>query len=277
MASPPEADRGTQTRRPSEDVARGRMSRIDRRWWIALIVVVVGSFAVLGFMGIKIEPGEAPHPRHASSTSGETVMTGDDIINGQQIWQSLGGQEIGSVWGHGAYVAPDWTADWLHREATWPPRHLGQGRAGADVRGSSPPSSRARCRRASSRLLRSNTYDPATGTGHPARPIAWRPTRPTRLLRRRCSPRAHDKYAIPKGTLTDAGAGEARWPTSSGGPAGPPRRPPPGSEVTYTQNWPHEPLIDNVPPADNILWSMVSLRPAARRHRRRWSSTTPRQ
>jgi hypothetical protein len=54
MASPPEADRGTQTRRPSEDVARGRMSRIDRRWWVALAVVVLGSFAVLGFMGIKI-------------------------------------------------------------------------------------------------------------------------------------------------------------------------------------------------------------------------------
>jgi len=21
------------------------------------------------------------------------------------------------VWGHGSYVAPDWSADWLHREA----------------------------------------------------------------------------------------------------------------------------------------------------------------
>lgn len=31
----------------------------------------------------------------------------------------MGGQELGSVWGHGAYVAPDWTADWLHRELTW--------------------------------------------------------------------------------------------------------------------------------------------------------------
>ena len=23
---------------------------------------------------------------------------------------------LGSIWGHGAYQAPDWTADWLHRE-----------------------------------------------------------------------------------------------------------------------------------------------------------------
>jgi nitric oxide reductase subunit B len=33
------------------------------------------------------------------------------------VWQSIGGQEIGSIWGHGAYVAPDWSADWLHRES----------------------------------------------------------------------------------------------------------------------------------------------------------------
>jgi nitric oxide reductase large subunit len=23
----------------------------------------------------------------------------------------------GSIWGHGGYLAPDWSADWLHREA----------------------------------------------------------------------------------------------------------------------------------------------------------------
>ena len=29
----------------------------------------------------------------------------------------MGGMEVGSIWGHGSYVAPDWTADWIHREA----------------------------------------------------------------------------------------------------------------------------------------------------------------
>src|SRR5690606_23958913 len=28
----------------------------------------------------------------------------------------VGGMQLGSIWGHGAYQAPDWTADWLHRE-----------------------------------------------------------------------------------------------------------------------------------------------------------------
>src|SRR5262249_60475729 len=38
---------------------------------------------------------------------------------GQNVWQALGGMEVGSIWGHGSYVAPDWTADWLHRESTF--------------------------------------------------------------------------------------------------------------------------------------------------------------
>ena len=28
----------------------------------------------------------------------------------------MGGQTVGSIWGHGAYIAPDWNADYLHRE-----------------------------------------------------------------------------------------------------------------------------------------------------------------
>jgi nitric oxide reductase subunit B len=48
---------------------------------------------------------------------GALLMTRDDILRGQQVWQSMGGQQVGSIWGHGAYQAPDWSADWLHREA----------------------------------------------------------------------------------------------------------------------------------------------------------------
>ena len=46
-------------------------------------------------------------------------MPGIGDLNEPSVWQSLGGQQIGSVWGHGAYLAPDWTADYLHREASF--------------------------------------------------------------------------------------------------------------------------------------------------------------
>src|SRR5215510_7423492 len=56
-------------------------------------------------------------PREVVTTDGQLLLSGDDIQNGQNVWQSMGGMEMGSIWGHGSYVAPDWTADYLHRES----------------------------------------------------------------------------------------------------------------------------------------------------------------
>src|SRR5690606_17321822 len=33
----------------------------------------------------------------------------------------------------------------------------------------------------------------------------------------------------------------------------------PGTEVTYTNNWPHEPLVDNHPSGANVVWSLASV------------------
>src|SRR6185369_2249836 len=66
-----------------------------------------------------------------------------------------------------------------------------------------------------------------------------------------------DAYAIPAGALTDPA--KARdlaaffWWTSW---AAVTRRP--GSDVTYTQNWPHEPLVGNTPTGGAVVWSVVS-------------------
>ena len=90
-----------------------------RRLWIALFAVMAGSFAVLGYYGREIYRQAPPIPERVVTTAGEVLFTGQDIRDGQNVWQSIGGQELGSIWGHGAYVAPDWSADWLHRECEW--------------------------------------------------------------------------------------------------------------------------------------------------------------
>src|SRR5262245_31667256 len=87
--------------------------------WVGLTVVIVASFAVLGYFGREIYRQAPPIPERVVIPDGAVLFTGHDIKDGQNVWQSLGGQEVGSIWGHGAYVAPDWSADWLHREATW--------------------------------------------------------------------------------------------------------------------------------------------------------------
>ena len=32
----------------------------------------------------------------------------------------------------------------------------------------------------------------------------------------------------------------------------------PGSQVSYTQNWPHEPLVGNRPTGEAVVWSVIS-------------------
>ena len=97
-----------------------------KRYWLALAAVIVASFAVLGTVGRKMISQAPPIP-DVYSLDGRLLFTGSEITDGQGVWQSIGGQEIGTVWGHGAYVAPDWSADWLHRESeilldTWAQR-----------------------------------------------------------------------------------------------------------------------------------------------------------
>ena len=92
------------------------MKSTNRLWrWLGLICVL--SFGALGYLGWQIYLQAPPIPKTVVTTDGEVLFTGEQIQHGQQAWLSAGGQQLGTVWGHGSYVAPDWSADWLHREA----------------------------------------------------------------------------------------------------------------------------------------------------------------
>src|SRR5689334_25111562 len=87
--------------------------------WIGFATVIVASFAVLLGVGVRIYQEASPIPSAVVTEGGELVIAGAEIEAGQNVWQSMGGMESGSIWGHGSYVAPDWTADSLHRELTF--------------------------------------------------------------------------------------------------------------------------------------------------------------
>src|SRR6188768_1158413 len=89
----------------------------NRRLWTGLGLLLAVSFGVLLWVGSEIHRVMPPIPRAVVTTTGETIFTKADIERGRQVWQSIGGHQLGSIWGHGSYVAPDWSADWLHREA----------------------------------------------------------------------------------------------------------------------------------------------------------------
>ena len=79
------------------------------------LFIIVVSFGVLLFGGYMRNSKKPPIPQKTVSSTGEVVFTADEIMAGQNLYFSRGGQHIGSIWGHGSYLAPDWSADFLHR------------------------------------------------------------------------------------------------------------------------------------------------------------------
>ena len=93
------------------------MGEYRKLWWL-LIAVLGVTFCLLGWFGREVYRQAPPIPSQVQSTDGTQLFSDEDILDGQTAWQSVGGMQLGSIWGHGAYQAPDWTADWLHRELT---------------------------------------------------------------------------------------------------------------------------------------------------------------
>src|SRR5690348_15870438 len=129
-----------------------------KKLWIAFGLIMLVSFAVLGSVGYKAINNAPPIPGKVITADGRVLFTGEYIRDGQNVWQSTGGQEIGSIWGHGAYVAPDWSADYLHRQSVivldgWARQ---QGAANYDALS---PEAKAALQGRLTQLTRHNTYD----------------------------------------------------------------------------------------------------------------------
>ena len=133
-----------------------------KKLWLVFIAIFVASFAVLGWVGTEIFRQAPPIPREVVTTDGRVLVSGEHIQNGQNVWQAMGGMEMGSVWGHGSYVAPDWTADYLHNESTMILERWSQ----KDFAGSYDNASseqQAMLRQRLQDMMRKNTYDASTG------------------------------------------------------------------------------------------------------------------
>jgi nitric oxide reductase subunit B len=226
-----------------------------KRLWIALGLVLIASFSVLGGVGYKALKAAPPIPAQVITTDGRVVFDENTIRTGQNVWQSIGGQEVGSVWGHGAYVAPDWSADWLHREAVYILDRWARD-SGASNYEALSLERKAALQARLQELMRRNTYDPATGniTIDPVRADAFA------ALNEHYSDvftNGRNQYAIPKNALSDPTQlrqmSSFFWWTSW---AASTNRP--GGDVTYTQNWPHEELVGNRPTGGAMVWSVIS-------------------
>ena len=227
-----------------------------RRLWLAFTLVMVVSFLILGWIGTRIYQEMPPLPDRVVTTDGRVLVKEGEILAGQNVWQSLGGMEVGSVWGHGSYVAPDWTADWLHREATFILDRWATAEFGTEFAGLGEEQ-QAQLQGRLSKLMRTNTYDASTKavTVDPIRAEAFE----ANLAHYSdVFSNGRSEYAIPAGAVTKSDRLRklsafffwTAWSATTNRP---------GETITYTHNWPYEPLVGNRPTGETVVWTGVSI------------------
>ncbi|MBB6092118.1 nitric oxide reductase subunit B [Povalibacter uvarum] len=234
----------------------------NKKLWGGLALLLLASFTVLLWVGGEIHRVMPPIPAAVVTNEGATVYTRADIEKGRQVWQSIGGQQLGSIWGHGSYVAPDWTADWLHREAlAW--LDIEARRATSKDYAQLAPDVQAGFVARLQPQIRENTYNPETDTvviptdrAAAIKQVAEHYTslfgNDPKLLELRKA------YAMKNDTVLDADHRHVLtafiWWTSWSAVTVRP-----GQDVTYTNNWPHDELVGNQPPGQLLLWTVFSV------------------
>ncbi|MEP6849965.1 MAG: nitric-oxide reductase large subunit [Acidobacteriota bacterium] len=227
-----------------------------KRLWIILGAVFLVSFSILGWVGTEIFRQAPPIPKEVVSSDGSVLIAAEQVSNGQNVWQAMGGMQVGSIWGHGSYVAPDWTADYLHRESifildTWSAGDFGKG---YDALGSEQ---QAALKQRLQDLMRKNTYDEATGrvTVDPIRAKAFEEN-----LKHYSDvfTNGNKDYAIQRDAQSDPVKLRqltsfffwTAWASAANRP---------GNTISYTSNFPSEPLVANVPTSSAVVWTGVSV------------------
>ena len=235
------------------------MGEYRRLWWI-LIGTLGLTFCLLGWFGREVYREAPPIPAQVTSADGAVLFTKKDILDGQTAWQSIGGMQLGSIWGHGAYQAPDWSADWLHRELTTWLDLAAQDEFGQtfdQINGEQKAVLRHRLKTE----YRKNQVKDGVLVLSPRRQEAVKKTAAyyeTLFSSDPAMQQTRKHFAMKEDTLPDPARREqmtrfffwTSWVAATERP---------GHDATYTNNWPHEPLIDNKPTGENLMWSVISV------------------
>ncbi len=226
------------------ETSQRRELLVSKGWIQAVIVVFLFGFFVLGLLAYLTYSAEAPIPTRVADTAGNVLFTHDDIISGQQVFLRNGLMEYGSIFGHGAYLGPDYTADYLRRAASMVYNAHGGDKSASALRQTVAE-------------FKTNRYDPATGvlTFTPAQSAAFRQLQDYYRsvfdnsstqsgLRPKAIADRHDTDQLTAFFAWSAWAASATRPKT---------------DYSYTNNWPPEPLVDNRVTANAVLWSVLSL------------------
>jgi len=232
---------------------------------ITLGIVLIASFTVLLSLGSDIYREKPPIPSAYINASGQEIYTKNDIEQGQLVWRSMGGHQLGSVWGHGSYIAPDWTADWLHREAQAWLEITAQNRYQKSFNSLSKEQQAGLEQLMRDDIRHSTVVETEIGKTR----VTLSQTRSQAIKQVSQHYTAlfgndiklsslREQYAMKEGTVPDLQHREqlnaflfwGAWAAITERPE---------ANYTYTNNWPFDPQLGNTPTADNIVWSILSI------------------
>ncbi len=234
-----------------------------KKLWLGLISLLIVTFAIMLGLGGDLFRTKPPIPEKIVTQSGQLLYSKDDIQNGQKVWQSMGGMELGSIWGHGALVAPDWSADWLHREIVnildeRAQKQFGKNFAALDEGQQALLSTNLKIE------FRKNTYNPNSGVliVSDERADAIKKTAAYYDSLFSSDVKTHqdrETFAMKEGTVPDAARRHEMtafyfWTAWAAGTDRPDK-----VGVSYTNNWPYEPLIGNKVTSGAYVWSLFSV------------------
>ena len=228
-------------------------------WWRrGVLLILLLEFAVLIWIatGTYIRDVGPPVPETVEDASGTVIFTGDNIISGQELFLKKALMNNGTVWGHGAYLGPDFSAEYLHNLALETSKHLSlqnYNKSWSNLN----ETEKAALQRITYDFLSENRYKKESGILVFTAPEIqsfkdqqdyWNDYFSKPEVNRGLS---RDLFKNPEDLqqLT-AFFSWAAWATTAHIP---------GKNYSYTNNFPYEPLIGNGPSTSAIIWSALSL------------------
>lgn len=228
-------------------------------WWRrGLVFILLLEFAVLIWVttGSYYRDSQPPIPEKVIDKSGSVVFTGSDIQEGQQVFLKNALMNNGSIWGHGAYLGPDFSALYLHNLAIEVRNNLAMEKFNAPYSDLDPEQKES---------LVSLTRDLLTADRYNAESQILLFTEPEKKSFNDQISYWKDylqnpdvNRGLPNTLITDQEElrqltsffAWAAWASVANAP---------GKNYSYTNNFPYEPLVGNGPSSATILWSALSL------------------
>ncbi len=197
-----------------------------------------------------------PYPGKVVSESGSVLTTEEEIYKGQAVWQKYGLMDLGSVWGHGTYRGPDFTAQALHNMGQVMREKMAQDRFGVSY-ASLNDEQKGAVDAVVIKQIKSNRYDNSTDT------LTLTPLQEAALMENRkfydnLFSKGDPKGPIRANVIKDPQERKALadfffWTAWCAGAIRP------GDDHTYTNNWPHDPSVGNTVSGKSLVWSAISL------------------